>query len=302
MLVALAEVEAGIIALEAETGHNVPDSSRPLSPVEVAAGVKFGLIDARIDTVAERLLAMTDPARDHILRALAGLDREESTAALQAAITEWAAPFGQPIPGLEEEVRAAADRISAELEQVWPQAAGEVRDEAVHQRASSVPSEGPLLSPGMILAIGAAALGIVTHRATRVLGVAQQTIHSTTEHTPSGAVRQAVNAARTVDPAGTRDLARQAVHQVQSAARSAQADAPGMPPIASVYASEILDHKTCDPCKGWDGVDFATLDDAHTVYRDAGGNRNCLGGLRCRGTLVFVFDTEQAPTLQVENR
>ena len=101
-----------------------------------------------------------------------------------------------------------------------------------------------------------------------------------------------VSAARAASLAGVLDIARQATHQVTSAARTSQATADGMPGIARVYASELLDKNTCDPCAGVDGKEYATVDAAHVDYREHGGFRNCGGGLRCRGTLVFVFDTE----------
>lgn len=107
-----------------------------------------------------------------------------------------------------------------------------------------------------------------------------------------------VAAARAASLAGVLDIARQATHQVTSAARTSQATADGMPGIARVYASELLDKNTCDPCAGVDGKEYASVEAAHADYREHGGFRDCGGGLRCRGTLVFVYDTE-TPTVGV---
>jgi 2'-5' RNA ligase len=63
-------------------------------------------------------------------------------------------------------------------------------------------------------------------------------------------------------------------------------------PEASQYvASEILDRNVCQPCRQVDGTTYETLADATEQY-PSGGFRNCLGGVRCRGTIVAVWDEE----------
>lgn len=54
------------------------------------------------------------------------------------------------------------------------------------------------------------------------------------------------------------------------------------------YASEILDARTCDPCSGVDGTDYASLEEAQQDY-STGGYNECAGGPRCRGTIISVF-------------
>ncbi len=64
-------------------------------------------------------------------------------------------------------------------------------------------------------------------------------------------------------------------------------------PEASQYvASEILDRNVCQPCRQVDGTTYETLADATEQY-PSGGFRNCLGGVRCRGTIVAVWDGEE---------
>lgn len=61
-------------------------------------------------------------------------------------------------------------------------------------------------------------------------------------------------------------------------------------PPASVYEStEILDRNVCGPCRVEDGTKYATLAEATVAY-PSGGFRNCLGGVRCRGTIIAVWD------------
>ena len=60
-----------------------------------------------------------------------------------------------------------------------------------------------------------------------------------------------------------------------------------------IYASELLDTNTCELCSQVDGTEYNGTDDSEQDY-PTGGYKDCLGGPRCRGTLVAVFD-EAAP-------
>lgn len=66
-------------------------------------------------------------------------------------------------------------------------------------------------------------------------------------------------------------------------------------PPAEYTATEILDKSSCKPCRDIDGTRYTTLPDARIAY-PSGGYTGCLGGARCRGTLVTVWpqDAEQA--------
>jgi hypothetical protein len=61
------------------------------------------------------------------------------------------------------------------------------------------------------------------------------------------------------------------------------------PAEATYTASEILDQNTCEPCAAIDGTDFATLGEAEDNYVN-GGYVDCEGELRCRGTVIAVWD------------
>lgn len=89
--------------------------------------------------------------------------------------------------------------------------------------------------------------------------------------------------------AGVLDTARQGVYQTAAGARAVQATATGMPHIHRVYASELLDTNTCTSCAAVDGKEYPSVEAAHQEYHGHGGYMGCLGGLRCRGTLVFVY-------------
>lgn len=59
-------------------------------------------------------------------------------------------------------------------------------------------------------------------------------------------------------------------------------------PPARHVATEALDLNSCKPCRDIDGTEYASLEEARTAY-PTGGYVNCLGGSRCRGTLVTVW-------------
>lgn len=68
-------------------------------------------------------------------------------------------------------------------------------------------------------------------------------------------------------------------------------------PPAEYTATEILDRNSCSPCREIDGTRYTNLPDARAAY-PSGGYTGCLGGARCRGTLVTVWpqEGEQAAT------
>ncbi|MFH8805231.1 hypothetical protein ACH4F6_37775 [Streptomyces sp. NPDC017936] len=86
-----------------------------------------------------------------------------------------------------------------------------------------------------------------------------------------------------------------AMTAAQNAGRHAVLDAA--PPASSYVASEILDSRTCGPCKTIDGRTFATLDDAVAQY-PVMGYRDCTGaryGNACRGFIVAVWQQVRDP-------
>lgn len=62
-------------------------------------------------------------------------------------------------------------------------------------------------------------------------------------------------------------------------------------PTAIYLSSEVMDGATCPPCRAIDGTVFANLDAAETAY-GAGPYRNCQGGIRCRGTVVAIWEDQ----------
>jgi hypothetical protein len=61
-------------------------------------------------------------------------------------------------------------------------------------------------------------------------------------------------------------------------------------PTAVWYASERNDSNACKPCRDVDERRFSTLEEANAAY-PAGGYIKCEGGVRCRGSVVPVWET-----------
>lgn len=103
-------------------------------------------------------------------------------------------------------------------------------------------------------------------------------------------LRAVVDAGRSLSAAPLDDYARTATSSANGLGRQAGADAAPAR-TERIYASEILDRNTCDPCSMIDGTEYSSMAEARADYPN-GTYRDCEGGSRCRGTLVFVWDTE----------
>jgi HK97 family phage portal protein len=83
-----------------------------------------------------------------------------------------------------------------------------------------------------------------------------------------------------------RDQLAGGLHQAQNTGRIATLEAA---PVATYRATERLDGNTCGPCKAIDGTEFEDLAAARAAY-STGGYQQCEGGIRCRGTIVAVWE------------
>jgi hypothetical protein len=93
-----------------------------------------------------------------------------------------------------------------------------------------------------------------------------------------------------VSPTPLRDQIGAALSVAQMAGRVAVLEAaPASAGAADYVASEVLDANTCGPCLDEDGHVFGSLADAEGAY-PSGGFLECEGFLRCRGTVVAVWE------------
>lgn len=97
-----------------------------------------------------------------------------------------------------------------------------------------------------------------------------------------------IGSMRSASMAAAYDLGRQAVNIAAGDGLAAALNA--LPAPSSIYASELLDGRTCGPCLQVDGREYDTLADAYEDYPRGGVYVNCAGGDRCRGTLVATYE------------
>lgn len=92
--------------------------------------------------------------------------------------------------------------------------------------------------------------------------------------------------------AGPRDAVGGAVTQAQNEGRRTVL---AVAPPGRYFSSEVLDRNSCQPCRRVDGTEYVTLAASAVAY-PSGGYRNCLGGTRCRGTIVTVWSEPAGAT------
>jgi hypothetical protein len=71
-----------------------------------------------------------------------------------------------------------------------------------------------------------------------------------------------------------------------------------MAPETALYASEVMDKNTCGPCREVNGKwlgNSTQMDMVYATYPN-GGYTECLGGPRCRGTVIAVYRPRQVDT------
>jgi hypothetical protein len=62
-----------------------------------------------------------------------------------------------------------------------------------------------------------------------------------------------------------------------------------VPEPSEIYASELVDEKTCQKCAEIDGHDYDSLAEARADY-SMDGYKHCESESGCRGTLVMMYE------------
>ncbi|QIN94333.1 capsid maturation protease [Arthrobacter phage Abba] len=289
----LAEIDRELMLAEADAGVSVPGATRALTEPERRAKVKFGEIDKlERDAEAEALaliVSLQALFEREITAALFGTADAIAPAQLSAGLTALLAT--QP-PTVAHAVGNLKAQIGTILSRVYEGSSAIVLDEARRQGVD-VSDLKPKLAPAapdVALADGgffdALAGAVASSFWQRVTGVLQAQF-LTPATLLGGAVERATvaKAIADVEPAGAVDQATQAIHSARGAGRYDTADE--LEP-SDVWASELLDGATCDPCAKVDQKKYATLAEARVEY-ETGGYGACKGGARCRGTLVMIY-------------
>lgn len=305
-LAALAELEQAVADAEDVAARRLPASfRRRLFPHERAAGVLFADVDAAQDRTAEQLAAITGAARTEYADALGRLVAAVPAAELAAELDQLGNPNRASALAAAAGREARLDDRRAELVEVLldhrTRAAARLSGELAAQTGRPASTPGPPPSPAevdliatraaeLILAAIAPITDLAAGYAARARAV---TTLAEDDDDLVGRLRRDLDAAAAKAERGRLAAARAAAQQTEGTARVTVA--PTLGRIANVYASELLDRNTCEPCSIVDGRDYGTLDAARVDY-PLGTYVECDGGSRCRGTLVIVWSTEAPPT------
>jgi 2'-5' RNA ligase len=269
--------EAGVMSVEAFR-DGVGLLRRQPTELELASRVDF----AEMDKAWHEAVDATVEAWADIQTA----QREQITAAVQAAAE------ADDLSRLDEFTVDSSDgaRLLIARMIAYAREAGEQQQAEAEAQGVTVP-EWSLDDEALTAAAIRDRLRQIGRTAARVLGV--------------GLVQSAVRQAMRVWGSGSADQVAAAVdehlaslsgaaveEQVGAAMTAAQNEGRmavlAVAPPAEYVASEALDKNSCKPCRDIDGTRYTTLPDARQAY-PTGGYTGCLGGARCRGTLVTVW-------------
>lgn len=301
---AVTALTAEVVALEAAAGWSVPDAVRPLLPHEITATVRFGDLDRigehAANTIARVAAGLHDTSLTALLTALRRLSETGDAVRLLDALQQYATAVGGQTLPLRQALADTAAEITAALtaahEAAAAQVVGEARRQGVPDRLLPLAGDLPASREDQ-RALSVYARQVAEAVPARVLDVALREARAgfSTRLHPASIVAAVQTSVAGASQATVVDLARQAATHAVNTGRAAAAAATPEP--EEVYASELMDRNTCVPCSHVDGRRYTSLDDALVDYPAGGTYTGCLGGARCRGTLVFVWAREEAPSL-----
>lgn len=316
--VGLLEVEVELARLLGLDGRTVPGHRAP-STAEVRAGVRFAELDRLVTATAADLAAVADRVRgqvlDRLAADLAGLAGDPNPAVIARRLTALADPTrDEVLDGLRDDVLGPARQDAYRLLDDLHTAAGaEAIGEADRQGAPVAGRTPAPKTPPVAQLLTDRADDVILTPYRRVLDVARQAALQVPATAGTfDVIDAAITAAEDASTKGAEDVARKAAGVAHDEGRTATlralaaSPAPAATPGAvdvpegltpsEVYASELLDSNTCQPCSYVDGRDYPDLEHALADYPGNGGYHACEGRDRCRGTLVIVWDTEAGPT------
>jgi hypothetical protein len=268
------------------TAGLVPEwARRPLMPWELRSGVNYAALDRILRDAYTRTENLLGALRAELAMDLAQhVGDVTDRVVVDRRVTAWATGRPRTSVAIAEETTRAVVRVLRRTERA---ARLQVYAEAAHQNVRASVAFARVLDPDdsaydpdrdPFRTLAASPVGIVQGKVEgAALAVSQR------PESPEAPIRAAAD----VNIAAGVDSARQATHIANGEGRLAAVTE--LPEPEEVYASELLDSRTCSPCERMDGTVFASVAAAELSYPGSGPYRYCDGGPRCRGTLVFVW-------------
>ncbi len=236
--------------------------------------------------------------------------QEDWEAQLGALMDTWAEVTGRQTDEIIEQVRAAVNNhdpqalsmvivttsaatqfLAESMIRLAEKASGRVVDEAKDQGVTI--SDAAVADAGTLLALAAVTAALLGQSLANA--GAREALRRYAPGASGDAVAGAVRAhLDALSPAYLEAQLGGALTSAQNEGRIATMLAG---PVASLYASEVMDKRTCGPCSRVNGKFLGVTDDISTPARidqvyPNGGYAECEGGVRCRGTVVAVWRPE----------
>lgn len=283
-----AGIETELIRAEAATGESVRFANRPMTSTEKRAGVRFGDISSIVEANTEggdaAIQALYNAAAAALLVELFGVEEgmEEETVEIAAVIAVLSMLMYRPPSRYQLEKTQSEPRLRDLIGDSYTGGTLTVLDEAQRQGQDIADWPRPSPSPQIDTLAGHVSDHPWTRTSERVLHE-----YDGARGTMQGTVTRGELEAFIAETSqkGTVDEFRQAHHAALGQGRMEMA---GLAPVGVVaVASEILDGRTCGPCRSVDGKRFGSFEEARKAY--PAGYVDCLGRARCRGVCVYLF-------------
>lgn len=273
--------------------------TRAPTPVEVESRTSYASLEQDVASTAADLASLAIGARDRAIAAIAGVVvTAGSVDAVLEQLDAWAAGLSI-VPGaglIVDELQAA---VTTRLGTLASLSLARALADATRAGVPGVRDVGLLTSQHV--ALEAQARRVASEAAAAALRAMRGGAYSTGRPDRTDVLGFTERAQAAAHATGTReleDVAHQAALRGAGAGRVSAMTALTEQAEVVVYASELLDRNTCAPCSLVDGTDYASMEAALEDY-PSGQYEGCLGGPRCRGTLVVVSAGERPATLAV---
>lgn len=248
---------------------------RDPSPEEVASKADFEEMQRQHDAAAAELAAAWEPVGARYRAALvqAASDRRNDVVGLAGLTT--------PVTGEGADALFPLLRKQAEL------AAAAVAAEALAQHLDIAPG---VLSPGVLTSLAVRAAAVETLLVSGLaLSAARRAVQGWSPASNADLPRAVSGHLEQMSPAAVDEHLSGAASQARNDGRRFALST--WPAGTTFYASELLDSRTCSFCDDVDGTEYKSIEDTVLDY-PTGGYKDCLGGVRCRGTIVAVSPSE----------
>jgi len=239
-------------------------------------------IEAKSGLIPDQIQGDWESALDRLVRNWTKLEKASRAALLDEISAAVDDDDAKKMSQLNLDMSTAATLLASTMEDLATDSADRVLEEAAAQNKQL---DMPTVDVTRMPDVAAAVTGIIASGTTNAAG--REALRVWTPGRSGAAVAGLVGAhLGSFSDAWLREQLGGALSAAQNSGRF---DVITSGPSAALYASEVLDHNTCEACLQIDGYEFVSDAAAQEAYA-SGGYVECYGRLRCRGIVVAVWD------------